>query len=112
MDRLQSLEMTALECAAILGFETHSYRPRVKHINAIVYDGSLKMAIAIDECCSASYIEWDEGDNFCGLRSFTEWGIENNRSEYVEEGDYLIRVGDGYVLHKKEDFESKYVRSA
>jgi len=108
MDRLQSLEMTALECAALLGAKTHTYRPKQNYLNAIRYDGSLQMAIAIEECCSHSYIDWDEGENFCGLRAFTEWGIDNSKSQSVNEGDYLVRVGKRYVLFCQEDFEKEY----
>src|SRR5690606_4916702 len=110
MDRIESLEMTALECAALLGAETHSYRPKQNYINAVRYDGSLKMAIAVEECCPYSYIEWDEGGNFCGLRAFTEWGIENSKSQFANEGDYLVRVGKRYVLICQEDFEKEYER--
>lgn len=110
MDRIESIEMTALECAALLGLETHSYRPKQKCIYAVRYDGSLKMAIAVAECCSYSYIEWDERGNFCGLRSYTEWGIENSKSEFVHEGDYLVRAGKRYILICQEDFEKEYER--
>lgn len=106
----KQIEMTALECAALLGLETHSYRPKQNYINAVKYDGSLKMAIAVEECCPYSYIEWDEGGNFCGLRAFTEWGIENSKSQFVYEGDYLVRVGKRYVLFCQEDFEKEYER--
>lgn len=108
MDRIESIEMTALECAALLDAETHSYRPKQNHLEAVRYDGSLKMAIAIEECCPYSYIEWDEGGNFCGLRAFTKWGLEN--SQFVNEGDYLVREGKRYVLIRQEDFEKKYER--
>ena len=110
MDRLESIEMTALECAELLSAETHFYRPKQKYLNAIRYDGSLKMAVAIEECCPYSYIEWDEGENFCGLRAFTEWGIENSKSQFVNEGDYLVRVGKRYVLHCQGDFDKEYER--
>ena len=36
--------------------------------------GSLRMAIAIEEICPKSWVEWDEGENFCGLHAFSEWG--------------------------------------
>lgn len=110
MDRIASLEMTALECATLLNAETHSYRPKQNYINAVRYDGSLEMAIAVEECCPYSYIEWDERENFCGLRAFTEWGIENSKSEFVNEGDYLVREGKRYVLIRQEDFEKEYER--
>lgn len=108
MDRIESIEMTALECAALLDLETHSYRPKQNYLNAVKYDGSLKMAIAVEKCCPYSYIEWDEGENFCGLRAFTEWGIENSKSQFVNEGDYLVKVGKRYVLICQEDFEKEY----
>lgn len=110
MDRLQSTEMTTLECASLLGAETHTYRPKQNYLNAIRYDGSLQMAIAIEQCCPYSYIEWDEGEKFCGLRAFTKWGIENSKSQLVNEGDYLVRVGKRYILFCQEDFEKEYER--
>ena len=111
MDRLQSLEMDALECAVIIGNETHSYAPKRKEIIALQYDGSLKMAIAIVEVCTRSWIEWDEGENFCGLHAFSEWGNENSTSQYVSEGDYLVRNDDGwYMLVDKDDFENEFER--
>ena len=111
MDRIESIEMTALECAALLGLETHSYRPKQKRLNAVRYDGSLKMAIAIEEVCSKSWVEWDEDGNFYGLYAFSEWGNEHSTSQYVSEGDYLVRTDEGwYMVVDKDDFEREYER--
>jgi hypothetical protein len=111
MDRLQSLEMDALECDAIIENATHSYAPRRKEIKALQYDGSLKMAIAIEEVCYDTWIKWDEDGNFCELRSFTEWDRENGTSSRVNEGDYLVkRLPVGYMLVHKYDFKHDFER--
>ena len=111
MDRLQSLKIDALECAVIISNESHSYEPKRKEIRALQYDGSLRMAIAIEKVCPKSWIEWDEGENFCGLHVFSEWGNEHNASQYVCEGDYLVRTDEGwYMLVDKDDFENKFER--
>jgi len=111
MDRLQSLEMDALECAVIIGNETHSYAPKRKEIRALQYDGSLRMAIAIEEICPKSWVEWDEGENFCGLHAFSEWGNEHSTSQYVSDDDYLVRTDEGwYMLVDKDDFEREFER--
>ena len=111
MDRLQSLEMDAIECAVIVGNETHSYAPKRKEIRALQYDGSLRMSIAIEEVCSKSWVEWDEDGNFYGLYAFSEWGNEHSTSQYVSEGDYLVRTDEGwYMVVDKDDFEREFER--
>ena len=111
MDRLQSLEIDAIDCAVIIGNETHSHTTKRKEIRALQYDGSLRMAIAIEEICPNSWVEWDEGENFCGLHAFSEWGKEHSTSEYVSDGDYLVRTDEGwYMLVDKNDFENEFER--
>ena len=61
---MRNTEMDALKCAAIIETKTHFYAPKRKEIKALQYDGSLKMAIAIEEVCSKSWIEWDECGKF------------------------------------------------
>ena len=55
-------------------------------------------------------------ENFRGLHAFTDWGIENQETSYVQEGDYLIRISQDsrssswYMLIPQKDFENKYER--
>lgn len=86
---------------------THNYKPKQNIIRAVRYDGSFEMAKAIEECCDRSYIEWDEGGQFCGLRAFPE----NHASSYVDDNDYLVENDDGYVLVSREEFEDKFERA-
>lgn len=106
MDRLVTLEKTRTELGAILGFETHFYQPKVEQFPAIKYDGSLEMAVAIDEYCKYSYCCWDKGENFCGLYAKIK---EGSVAVLVNEGDYLVKQKDGwYKLVTKRKFEDKF----
>ena len=104
----KSVSISSLE---ILINEVHEYTPKQKSIEAIQYDGTRDMAVAIEESCTKSWVEYDDGNNFCGLRAFTEFGIENCESQYVSKGDYLMLHPEGYyVLIPEYEFEEMYER--
>jgi len=104
-------EIGSVDWSLITNLMTREYIPKIRLIKAIIYDGQERTAMAIENTCNRSWIEWDEDDDFCGLRAFTEWGNENSTSQYVEEGDYLVMTKEGwYMLIPKYEFENNYER--
>ena len=84
------------------------YSPKPIIIEAVVYDETEEMAQEIEMRCKRSWAEYDLGGSFCGLRAYTKDNIKNSRSTYVEGGDYLVWINNGYVLVRKDDFEKQF----
>lgn len=89
--------------------EIKVYNRKPKQVEAVKYDGSFEMALEIEKLPNfRGYVEYDESVQFCGLQAFTEWGDENSKSAYAEEGDYLVFNGEFWELIYGYNFEAEY----
>ena len=81
-----------------------------KTVRAFQYDGSEQMAQYIQDNCEYSWMDYEHG-RFAGLNGFTKWGLLNNTSCYVMEGDYLIKKGNFFRVVAKEEFENEFKKA-
>jgi hypothetical protein len=92
---------------ALMMSQTKTYLPANREIMALEYDDNEMLAKDIESYSKGdAYCEYDEGGGFIGLRAHYEPG--NHKTQYVEDGDYLIYYQDGFLFMDKDEFNTKY----